>query len=435
MNRSLIKFDLLFLLLVLCILCLSFITNTAGKSSSKQKPQGLIGGVGVGVGVGGIIDIGVPPILDPVIGGVEQLVFRDLRLAVVYPIIQTFKNLIVGDPLGITKTWVGADICSYRGFYCESPPDNKSALALASIDFNGFQLTAPSINGFIDALPDLAIFHANSNSFSGTISPNIANLPYLYEFDISNNQFSGPFPTAILSMPTLSFLDIRFNSFSGTIPPQLFTKDGLDALFINNNNFMQKLPDNIIGKSRILYLTLANNKFFGPIPRGLSKVLFSSLTEILFLNNLLTGCIPYELGLLKEAVVFDAGDNMLTGPIPYSLGCLERVEVLNFAGNQLYGMVPEVVCALENLANLSLSSNYFSTVGPICLQLIKKGVLDVRNNCIPGLPFQRSVMECASFFARQRRCPFMGSYTFIPCWLPNFKSPPLSASDLAPSPF
>lgn len=425
MNRSLTRFDLL--LLVLCIVSFSFITNTAGKSSGR-KPQDLIGGVG------GIIDIAVPPILDPVIGGVEQLVFRDLRLAVVYPIIQNFKKIIAGDPLGITQTWVGSDICSYKGFYCESPPDNKSAVALASIDFNGFQLSAPSIDGFIDQLPDLAIFHANSNNFSGTISPNIANLPYLYEFDISNNQFSGPFPTAILGMPSLSFLDIRFNSFTGAVPPQLFVKDGLYALFINNNNFMQRLPDNILGSSsHILYLTLANNKFFGPIPRGISKALFS-LTEVLFLNNLLSGCIPYELGFLKEAVVLDAGDNMLTGPIPYSLGCLGRVEVLNFAGNQLYGNVPEVVCALQNLANFSLSNNYFTSVGPICLHQIKKGVLDVRNNCIRGLPFQRSVKECAGFFPRPRRCPFMGTYTYIPCWLANFKSPPLSASDLAPSP-
>lgn len=426
MNRTRVKFDLL---LVFCIISASFIINTHGRRS--RTPQPLIGG-GISIGGGININITVPPILQPVVGGVEQLVFADLRLAVVYPIIQNFKKIITSDPLGITSTWVGSDICSYKGFYCESPPDNKSALALASIDFNGFQLSAPSLDGFIEQLPDLALFHANSNSFSGTISPNIAKLRYLYELDISNNQFSGPFPIAILGMPSLSFLDIRFNSFTGSVPPQLFVKD-LDALFINNNNFMQRLPDNI-GNSPVLYLTLANNRFFGPIPRGIAKAFFS-LTEVLLLNNLLSGCLPYELGFLKEAVVLDAGNNQLTGPIPYSLGCLEKLEILNFAGNQLYGMVPEVVCALENLANFSLSNNYFTTVGPICMHLIKKGVLDVSNNCIPGLPFQRSVQECVSFFAKPRHCPYMGTYTYIPCWLANFKSPPLSASDIAPSPF
>ncbi|XP_070044588.1 uncharacterized protein At4g06744-like [Nicotiana tomentosiformis] len=365
--------------------------------------------------------------------GQNQLVFADQRLAVVYPIIQKFKNIITSDPLGVTKSWVGPNICNYTGFYCETPPDNKSAIAVASIDFNGFQLSAPNLDGFLDQLPDIALFHANSNNFSGTLSANIANLPYLYELDISNNQFSGPFPPAILGMNSLSFLDIRFNSFTGSVPPQLFTKDQLDAIFINNNNFMQKFPDNI-GSSHVLYLTLANNRFFGPIPCSISKIL-ASLSEILLLNNLLSGCFPYELGLLNEAVVFDAGNNRLTGPLPFSLGCLENMEVLNFAGNQLYGMVPEVVCSLRNLANLSLSNNFFIGVGPICLSLIKEGVVDVRKNCIPGLPSQRSTAECVAYFAQPRYCPYMETYSYIPCFLPSFKSSPLPRSETAPSPF
>ncbi|XP_044475079.1 uncharacterized protein At4g06744-like [Mangifera indica] len=342
----------------------------------------------------------------------DVLQFADQRLAVVYPVIQKFKSIITSDPLGITKTWVGPDICSYKGFFCESPPDNKSAKALASIDFNGFQLGAPSLDGFLDQLPDIALFHANSNHFAGTISPKIANLPYLYELDISNNQFSGPFPTAVLRMTGLEFLDIRFNFFTGSVPPQIFTLN-LDCLFINNNNFMQKLPDNI-GSTHILFLTLANNKFSGPLPGSIFKS-FSDLTEVAFLNNQLTGCLPYEIGFLKEATVVDLGNNQLTGLLPLSLACIEKVEQLNFARNLLFGMVPELVCGLGNLVNFSLSDNYFTNVGPLCRILIERGVLDVRNNCIPDLPFQRSIVECAQFFAHPKFCPNMWSYASIPC--------------------
>ncbi|KAL6982944.1 hypothetical protein U1Q18_016337 [Sarracenia purpurea var. burkii] len=371
-----------------------------------------------------------PPLPLPPPIGQKPLVFADQRLAVVYPIIQKFKTTIVSDPLGITKTWVGSDICNYRGFYCDNPPDNKTATALASVDFNGFQLAAPTLDGFLDQLPDIALFHANSNTFSGVISTNISKLPYLYELDISNNNFSGPFPTAILSMNTLSFLDIRFNLFTGSVPSQLFTQN-LDALFINDNSFMQRLPDNL-GNSHILFLTLADNKFTGPIPRTISKA-FSSLSEVLFLNNLLTGCLPYEIGFLKDTVVFDAGNNRLTGPIPFSLGCLDKAEVLNFAGNLFYGMVPEVVCALGNLGNLSLSDNYFTQVGPICRSLIGKGVLDVRKNCVPGLPFQRPVPECVAFFARPRYCSYAATYTLIPCMHPHSSFPPSVLPSLPPS--
>ncbi|XP_065847042.1 uncharacterized protein At4g06744-like [Euphorbia lathyris] len=368
----------------------------------------------------------IPPLpLQP-----QLLRFIDQKLALVYPIIQNFKSLITSDPLGITKTWNGSDICTYKGFFCDNPPYNKSAITVASIDFNGFQLSAPTLDGFLDQLPDIALFHANSNFFSGSLSPNIANLPYLYELDISNNQFSGPFPSAILGMNGLTFLDIRFNFFTGSVPPQLFAQE-FDALFLNNNNFMTTLPDNI-GSTHILYLTLANNRIIGSLPGGIFKE-FSSLTEILLLNNQLTGCLPYEIGLLDEAIVFDAGNNELTGPLPLSLACLEKVEQLNFAGNMLFGMVPELVCKLQNLVNLSLSDNYFTVVGPLCRVLIQKGVLDVRNNCIPGLAFQRSVVECAMFFALPKMCPDMWSYTYRPC-KSSFASAAVHFPEMAPSP-
>jgi len=155
----------------------------------------------------------------------------------------------------------------------------------------------------------------------------------------------------------------------------------------------------------------------GPIPRSLPKAL-ATLTEVMLLNNQLTGCLPYEIGFLEEATVFDAGNNQLTGPLPLSLSCLEKVEVLNLGGNLLYGMVPEVVCAgLVNLVNFSLSDNYFTRVGPLCRILIQRGVLDVRNNCIPDLPFQRSLIECAKFFATPRMCPFMWFYSLIVSFL------------------
>ncbi|XP_010270768.1 PREDICTED: uncharacterized protein At4g06744-like [Nelumbo nucifera] len=332
-----------------------------------------------------------------------DLVFENQRLALVYPIIQSFKNIITSDPLGITSTWVGSDICNYRGFYCDNPPDDPSVRALAGIDFNGYQLAAPTLDGFIDLLPDLAIFHANTNNFTGIISPKIAQLRYLYELDISNNLFSGQFPTAVLGMNGLSFLDIRFNSFSGSVPAQIFTQP-LDVLFINNNNFMQTLPNNL-GNTPVRYLTFANNNFVGSIPRSIGNA-SATLVEVLFLNNKLSGCLPYEIGLLTSATVFDVGNNFLTGPIPCSFACLEKMEVLKLAGNQFYGKIPEEVCGLGNLANLSLSDNYFRYLGPTCRSLIKRGVLDVSNNCIHGLPNQRPAAECWDFYYfHLKHCP------------------------------
>ncbi|KAE9613621.1 hypothetical protein Lal_00016382 [Lupinus albus] len=350
----------------------------------------------------------------------DILTFIDKRLALVFPIIQNFKKTITSDPFGVTTTWVGPNICNYTGFYCDNPPDNLTATTIASIDFNGFQLSAPTLDGFVDQLLDLALFHANTNNFYGTVSPKIAGLKYLYELDLSNNLFSGVVPMSILNIPTLSFLDIRYNFFTGTLPPHIFMKT-LDALFLNNNNFMLTLPNNL-GNTLTVYLTLANNKFTGPIPPSIGKA-SSTLREVLLLNNLLTGCLPYEIGFLKKTILFDSGNNLLTGPLPYSFGCLEKVEQLNLARNLLYGEVPELVCALGNLVNLSLSFNYFTRVGPLCKKLIKIGVLDVRQNCIFGLPDQRSVKECRTFFLISRSCSNPASFKIVPCKIPPLWEP------------
>ncbi|CAH8347441.1 unnamed protein product [Eruca vesicaria subsp. sativa] len=366
----------------------------------------------------------------------ERLTFIDNRLELVYPVIQRFKSLITLDPFKVTQTWIGSDVCSYRGFHCDNPPDNKTAVTVASIDFNGFQLFAPSIEGFIDLLPDLALFHVNSNNFGGTVPSKIVNLKYLYELDISNNKFTGQFPTAVVDMPGLTFLDIRFNSFSGSIPPQIFGQN-LDVLFINDNTFTASLPE-IPGDSHILFLTLADNKFNGPLPRSILRSM-STLTEVLFLNNDFTGCIPYEIGLLKGASIIDIGGNKLTGSLPLSLMCLEKVKQLNFAGNLLFGAIPEAVCMLlrDNLVNLSLSDNYFTHVGPWCKVLVDRGVLDIRSNCIPFFPGQRPIEECAEFFVKQKYyCPHAWFHSFLPCKYSHIPSSPSSAfmPMLAPSP-
>lgn len=371
-------------------------------------------GIGIGIGGGGSKpplpspspECPPPPPPEP-----QPCDFVNLKQYLAYKVIQRFKKTITCDPNNVTATWIGNRPCTYMGFYCETPPGLKDTPTIASISFNRFGLGAPTIEGFIDQLPDLALFHANSNNFSGTV-PNLTNLTFLYELDLSNNKLLGPFPSTLLQLNQLFFLDIRFNLFAGSIPGNIFGL-GLDVLFLNNNGFSQALPADL-GRTPVLYLTLANNKFTGPIPASICNT-SETLIEVLFLNNQLSGCLPFEVGLLRRATVFDAGFNKITGPIPWSLGCLKKVEQLNLAGNLLYGHVPDVVCKLArfgNLVNLSLSYNYFTSVGYSCRELIKSKVLDVRMNCIIGLPDQRPPWDCARFFLRPKYCPYI---ILMPC--------------------
>ncbi|RRT55363.1 hypothetical protein B296_00016363 [Ensete ventricosum] len=408
----------LLLLLLLHILCLCVPTSFGACSQARRERKAAEVSEGPTASpsqTNGSCGCSSSPAPSPSTSEPNPDDFPNLKQYSAYLVIQRFKQTITCDPDGVTATWVGYRPCTYRGFYCDSPPDSPGTLTVASVDFNGFRLCAPTVAGFVDQLPDLALFHANSNSFSGPI-PDLTGLPYLYELDVSNNIHSGPFPVAVLPLSNLVFLDLRFNLFAGTVPASVFSLD-LDVLFLNNNNFNQPLPASL-GSSPVAYLTLANNGFTGPIPRSIFNA-SRTLVEVLFLNNKLSGCLPYEIGSLSTATVFDVGFNQFTGPIPWSFGCLLKVEQLNLAGNLLYGEVPDLVCRLAkdgSLANLSLSGNYFTSVGHSCWELIKRKVLDVRQNCIPWLPEQRRPLECWRFLWRRKFCPL---FPYIPCSLPK----------------
>uniref|UniRef100_A0ACD5URA6 Uncharacterized protein n=1 Tax=Avena sativa TaxID=4498 RepID=A0ACD5URA6_AVESA len=407
---------------LLCFLascCIALATRTTDASRRDL--------IGISIGKGGGISIGIgggggsspshqqPPPSSPSSSEPQACDFENERLYRAYLVIQRFKNTITRDPQGITRSWTGTDVCgSYKGFYCEAPPNVKER-ALASVDFNGYMLQSASVVGFVDALPDLALFHANSNDLGGLV-PNLRALQYFYELDLSNNKLAPcTFPTDVLGLTNATFVDIRFNRFYAELPYGLFCSFPIvEAIFVNNNQFSGKLPNNL-GDSPVNYLSLANNKFTGPIPSSIARAA-STLLEVLFLNNRLSGCLPYELGLLAKATVIDAGTNQLTGTIPASYACLRKVEQLNLADNLLYGVVPDALCRLAydgHLVNLTLSGNYFTGLGVCCWDLLKEGKLNVDRNCIPYAPNQRSHEECAGFFHRTKMtCPVS---TYVPC--------------------
>ncbi|XP_057756730.1 uncharacterized protein At4g06744-like [Arachis stenosperma] len=332
------------------------------------------------------------------------------RLDKARKVLLNFTNYIV-DPNRFTSNWCTQtfNTCNFNGIRCATYPGSNEP-AVAGLDLNqagiyGRNNKPLSLSGILDRIPELTFFHVNSNNFSGSVPKEIISYGFFFELDLSNNKLRGQFPMETLKNKNLVFLDLRFNNLIGPIPWQLFEMD-LDVIFINNNKFNQFLPQNF-GNTPARYLTFANNQLCGPIPRSIGKAA-NTLTEVLFLGNRFDGCLPYEIGNLKKAVVFDVSMNQLTGPIPYSFGCLRQIQFLNLAKNKFYGAVPENVCKLPGLinnGNLTLSNNYFTEVGPECRKLIKSRVLDLTNNCIPGLPNQRPQKECWEFLHSVKPCP------------------------------
>ncbi|XP_041006878.1 leucine-rich repeat extensin-like protein 4 [Juglans microcarpa x Juglans regia] len=356
-------------------------------------------GVGIGVGVGNVDGGGGGGVW---VGGGSNSPGPSVsgssvpKLQRAYTALQAWKSAIKDDPLKILDTWVGSDVCSYKGVFCADSQDEMDAptglVVVAGIDLNKANLKGTLVKE-LSFLTDISLLHLNSNRFSGTIPNTFRDLSSLQELDLSNNLFSGPFPVVTLYIPDLLYLDLRFNKFSGPLPEDLFNKN-LDAIFLNNNQFEGQLPQNL-GNSPASVINLANNNFSGNIPISLG-FMGSKLKEILFLNNQLTGCIPEGVGLFTGMQVLDVSFNSLMGHLPDTLSCLENIEVLNLAHNELSGVLPDPICSLRSLVNLTVAYNFFSGFSQQCSNLFIKNVgFDFSLNCIPGRDMQRPRPECS----------------------------------------
>lgn len=239
--------------------------------------------------------------------------------------LQSLAKAVTG-PSVIKTDWTkaGANVCHWGGVTCDKT-------SVWGIDFNNFGLTGNlRLDGFIDKLPDLKLFHVNSNGFTGTV-PNLSKQKNLKELDLGNNKLSGPFPANVFTAPGITFLDLRFNNFNGKLPSNVFNFKKLDVLFLNNNQFTGSLPSTI-GSFIGSLLVVANNKFTGSIPSNLADA--RNLQQVLLLGNKLTGSLPAGLGKLSNLKVFDASDNQLSGTVPEDLCSNKGIEAIVLTGNK-----------------------------------------------------------------------------------------------------
>uniref|UniRef100_A0A453CD69 Leucine-rich repeat-containing N-terminal plant-type domain-containing protein n=1 Tax=Aegilops tauschii subsp. strangulata TaxID=200361 RepID=A0A453CD69_AEGTS len=164
-------------LALFCVLasCIALAAGTTVATRPSRRGLGVSdshdGAVAVGVGGGGGYDDSLMPRPAPS-SEPRACQFENERLYRAYLVIQKFRKTVICDPKGVTATWAGTDLCgSYKGFFC-GRPINVSDRTVASVDLNGFNLRSDSLQGFVDGLPDLALFHANSNNFGGAV-PNL----------------------------------------------------------------------------------------------------------------------------------------------------------------------------------------------------------------------------------------------------------------------
>ncbi|KAL0558451.1 hypothetical protein IC582_003023 [Cucumis melo] len=267
---------------------------------TKSFEVAVNGGIGVGVTIGG--GGGGTGVW---IGGNNGSPTPRLNRA--YTALQSWKSAITSDPLGILTTWVGPNVCSYRGVFCAQVQDETTSSPVdivAGIDLNHANLGGTLVKE-LSFLTEITLFHLNTNRFSGTVPESFRELSSLQELDLSNNLFSGPFPIQALYIPNLMYLDLRFNDFHGPIPEDLFNKK-LDAIFLNNNHFEGEIPQNL-GNSPASIMNFGHNRLSGVVPDFICSL--KSLVNLTVSFNFFSG--------LKEDCSSSSSRNNVVGNLGF----------------------------------------------------------------------------------------------------------------------
>lgn len=133
-------------------------------------------------------------------------------------------------------------------------------------------------------------------------------------------------------------------------------------LILMDNGLSGSLPSEIGNLVGLLRLDLSNNLLSGSLPSGLFNL--SNLLDLDLSSNQLSGTIPPELGSMPNLSTLDLGFNQLSGSIPPELGDLSKLSELHLNSNQLSDVIPSELGGLVNLSRLYLYDNLLTGTIP-----------------------------------------------------------------------
>ncbi|KAK6159470.1 hypothetical protein DH2020_006784 [Rehmannia glutinosa] len=295
-------------------------------------------------------------------------------------------------------------------------------LGLQLVALQVLDLRSCSINGAIPItignLSSLVELYLSSNNLTGVLPPSLSQLVGLSVLDLSGNFLTGSIPGTFAALGNLTVLDMSLNFLSGVIPPEIGTLTRLQFLNLSRNSLSSSIPAQLGDLSSLVDLDLGFNSLSGSVPldlRGLRNLrrmiigsnflsgqlpgnLFPPLSQlqfVVFSHNGFVGEFPDVLWSMPTLQFLDASVNNFTGILPnVSLIVNASAAVFNISQNLFYGNITSVV---SRFSFIDMSGNYFE--GPV--PIYARGSTSLSGNCLRNLTTQRSVAECASFYAER----------------------------------
>ncbi|TVU17255.1 hypothetical protein EJB05_33274, partial [Eragrostis curvula] len=249
---------------------------------------------------------------------------------------------------------------------------NLRLLVLGRNDISG------SILEEIGDLKMLEVLQIPACKFSGAIPWSVGDLRSLKELDISVNNFKTEVPASIGKLGNLTRLfansagligkiqrelvHLSSNSITGSIPEELADLEAIDTFCVEGNNLSGLIPDWTHNWVHLHDISLGQNMFYGPLPLLSLQhlVSFSAETNMLSVailhNNNLTGNIKETFKGCKNLTELDLRDNHLHDDIPHYLAELPLVR-LQLSLNNFTGKLPQKLWESSTLLEISLSYN------------------------------------------------------------------------------
>ncbi|KAI9093894.1 hypothetical protein K1719_026892 [Acacia pycnantha] len=220
---------------------------------------------------------------------------------------------------------------------------NLSSLVLSK---NFYDETLPYDESLVGpgGFQNLQVLALGGCNFTGQIPRWLASLGMLEVIDLSFNLMTGSIPPWLGNLPQLFYVDLSHNQLTGVFPAE---PTGFPALTSQQTN------------DRIVRSYLELPVFI--VPQNASQQQYNQLSYLppaIYLgNNVLSGNLPKEIGLMEVLHRLDLGSNNFSGSIPVQISKLTNLEKLDLSGNQLSGEIPSSLKSLHFLSFFTVANN------------------------------------------------------------------------------
>lgn len=261
------------------------------------------------------------------------------------------------------------------------PVSMQRLTSCTSLSLSGNSLTG-EVPDWIGELINLEILDLSANRFTGWVPISIGNLQVLKKLNLSMNRFTGSLPESMTNCINLLAMDVSHNQLAGNIPSWIFnlgvqsvslsgrtveyprftsiaaSYEGLQVLDLSSNVLSGEIPYNIGVLSSLQYLNMSRNHLFGSIPAGIGELKSTYVLDLS--DNSLNGSIPDKIGGAVSLKELRLQKNFLTGKIPSQIEKCSSLTSLILSRNNLTGPIPAAIANLTNLQYGDLSLNGLS---------------------------------------------------------------------------